>query len=84
MLENPVAAMLRSMVVEKEDISSGLYAVMSADAILLAPDMFVYKHFYDCFARIGIHIILPMHCGKVQQMWHIKRVCLFVVQILSQ
>ena len=64
MFEKSVAAMLRSMVVEKEDISSGLYAVMSADAILLAPDMFVYKHGYDCFARIDIHISCPYAAEK--------------------
>jgi hypothetical protein len=56
MLENPEATMLRSVVVENADISSGLYDEMSNDAILLAPDIFVYKHFYDCFARIDINI----------------------------
>ena len=72
MLENPVAAMLRNMVVEKEDISSGLYDEMSKDVILPAPDVFVYKHHYCCFSRICMHIILFLRYIIVQQLRRIN------------
>ena len=44
--------MLRSVVDENADISSGVYDEMSNDVILLAPDLFVYKRLHDCFARM--------------------------------